>query len=50
MDVLPIGRHTFRVALQPRYRGCYTVNPAKAELMYFPTRFGRSASKQAVVE
>ncbi|GAB2787716.1 hypothetical protein GCM10027175_27900 [Hymenobacter latericoloratus] len=50
MDVLPVGRHTFRVALQPRYRGRYTVNPAKAELMYFPTRFGRSASKQAVVE
>lgn len=50
IDVLPIGRHTFRVALQPRYRGRYTLNPAKAELMYFPTRFGRSASKQAVVE
>jgi len=50
MDVLPIGRHTFRVALQPRYRGHYTINPAKAELMYFPTKFGRSASKQAVVE
>ncbi|HEX8427990.1 carboxypeptidase-like regulatory domain-containing protein [Hymenobacter sp.] len=50
MDVLPIGRHTFRIALQPRYRGRYTVNPAKAELMYFPTRFGRSASKQALIE
>ncbi|MET4106110.1 carboxypeptidase-like regulatory domain-containing protein [Hymenobacter sp. UYP22] len=50
MDVLPVGRHTFRVALQPRYRGRYTLNPAKAELMYFPTRFGRSASKQAVIK
>lgn len=50
IDVLPVGRHTFRIALQPRYRGRFTVNPAKAELMYFPTRFGRSASKQAVVE
>ncbi|RSK50175.1 carboxypeptidase-like regulatory domain-containing protein [Hymenobacter rigui] len=49
MDVLPVGRHTFRIALQPRYRGHYTVNPAKAELMYFPTRYGRSASKQAVI-
>ncbi|WP_206983647.1 carboxypeptidase-like regulatory domain-containing protein [Hymenobacter telluris] len=49
MDVLPIGRHTFRVALQPRYRGRYTINPAKAELMYFPLRFGRSASKQAEI-
>jgi len=50
MDVLPIGRHTFRVALQPRFQGRYTIDPAKAKLMYFPTRFGRSASKQVVVE
>lgn len=50
LDALPIGRHQFRIALQPRFRGTYTVNPAKAELVYFPTKFGRSASKQAVVE
>ncbi|MCB2410824.1 carboxypeptidase-like regulatory domain-containing protein [Hymenobacter lucidus] len=50
IDRLPVGLHTFRVALQPRYRGRYTLNPAKAELMYFPTRFGRSASKQVRVE
>lgn len=49
LDQLPIGRHEFRIALQPRFRGVYTVNPAKAELVYFPTKFGRSASKQAVV-
>ncbi|OUJ72874.1 hypothetical protein BXP70_16335 [Hymenobacter crusticola] len=49
-DVLPAGRHVFRVALQPRFRGHYTLNPAKAELMYFPTRFGRAASKQVVME
>ncbi|MBF9219471.1 carboxypeptidase-like regulatory domain-containing protein [Hymenobacter ruricola] len=50
LDRLPVGRHQFRIALQPRFRGVYTVNPAKAELVYFPTRFGRSASKQAVVQ
>ncbi|SDX44869.1 carboxypeptidase-like regulatory domain-containing protein [Hymenobacter psychrophilus] len=50
IDVLPAGRHVFRVALQPRYRGRYTLNPARAELLYFPTRFGRAASRQAVVE
>ncbi|UOQ51682.1 carboxypeptidase-like regulatory domain-containing protein [Hymenobacter cellulosivorans] len=50
IDRLPVGKHTFRIALQPRYRGRYTLNPAKAELMYFPTRFGRSASKQVRVE
>ncbi|NVO85241.1 carboxypeptidase-like regulatory domain-containing protein [Hymenobacter terrestris] len=50
VDVLPAGRHVFRVALQPRYRGSYTLNPARAELMYFPTRFGRAASRQVGVE
>jgi TonB-dependent SusC/RagA subfamily outer membrane receptor len=46
IDYLPIGQHTFRVALQPRYRGQYTLNPARAELVYFPTKFGRTGSKQ----
>jgi len=46
IDYLPIGRHTFRVALQPRYRGQYTLNPARAELVYFPTKYGRTGSKQ----
>ncbi|WP_046245545.1 carboxypeptidase-like regulatory domain-containing protein [Hymenobacter terrenus] len=50
LDRLPIGRHQFRIALQPRFRGVYTMNPAKAELVYFPTKFGRSASKRAVVQ
>jgi uncharacterized protein YfaS (alpha-2-macroglobulin family) len=36
------GKYTFTVTLLPRYSGSYTVNPAKAELMYFPTFFGRS--------
>ena len=49
LDQLPIGHHAFHIALQPRFRGSYTINPAKAELVYFPTKFGRSASKQAVV-
>ncbi|WP_460502809.1 alpha-2-macroglobulin family protein, partial [Hymenobacter agri] len=49
IDELPVGRHEFRIALQPRFRGQYTINPARAELVYFPTKFGRSASKQAIV-
>jgi hypothetical protein len=49
VDKLPIGKHTFRVALQPRYRGQYTTNPARAELLYFPTKFGRTASKQVQI-
>jgi TonB-dependent SusC/RagA subfamily outer membrane receptor len=50
VDKLPIGKHTFRVALQPRYRGQYTLNPARAELLYFPTKFGRTVSKQVQVK
>lgn len=50
IDDLPVGRHTFRVALQPRYQGAYTLNPAKLEMLYFPTKFGRTASKRVVVE
>ncbi|GAB3244770.1 hypothetical protein GCM10027346_42720 [Hymenobacter seoulensis] len=48
-DVLPAGKHVFRIALQPRFRGQYTVNPALASLLYFPTRFGRTESKQALI-
>lgn len=31
------GTYTFEVNLMPRYSGVYTLNPAKVELMYFPT-------------
>ncbi len=34
---LPAGEYSFEVDLIPRYSGTYTVNPAKVELMYFPT-------------
>ncbi|MDR1098116.1 MAG: carboxypeptidase-like regulatory domain-containing protein [Tannerella sp.] len=30
------GHHTFDIELLPRYTGQYTLNPAKAEMMYFP--------------
>ena len=50
IDRLPIGKHTFRISLQPRYRGQYTLNPARAELLYFPTKFGRTASKQVLIK
>jgi hypothetical protein len=50
IDYLPVGKHTFRVALQPRYRGQYTLNPAHAGLVYFPTKFGRTGSKQVKIQ
>jgi len=44
------GTHTFEIELLPRYTGIYTVNPAKAELMYFPTFYGNEKMKTVVVE
>ena len=36
------GEHTYTIDLEPRYNGRYTLNPTKAELMYFPTFYGRN--------
>ena len=36
-EKLAAGNYTFRIELIPRYSGTYTLNPAKVELMYFPT-------------
>ncbi|WP_299708314.1 carboxypeptidase-like regulatory domain-containing protein [uncultured Pontibacter sp.] len=44
-DRLPKGKHTYTIKLLPRYNGTYTVNPAKAELMYFPVFYGRTGLK-----
>ncbi|MBT6836612.1 MAG: hypothetical protein HOA61_11260, partial [Bacteroidetes bacterium] len=43
------GKHRFEINLQPRYSGTYTLNPAKAELMYFPTIFGREEMKEVEI-
>jgi len=39
------GEHKFTVELIPRFTGRYTLNPAKAELMYFPTFYGNEEVK-----
>lgn len=39
---LPEGKYTFSIQLEPRYSGRFTLNPAKAELMYEPIFFGRN--------
>ena len=36
-EKLPKGEYEFEIELLPRYSGKYTLNPAKVELMYFPT-------------
>ncbi len=44
------GSHEFSVSLLPRYSGQYTLNPAKAELMYFPVIYGHEGVKRVNVE
>ncbi len=44
-EQLPAGRYTFRVALEPRFEGRYTLNPARVEQMYFPVFFGRNEGR-----
>lgn len=47
-DRLPKGEHRFVVKLLPRFNGRYTLNPARAQLMYFPTFHGHEALKQVL--
>jgi TonB-dependent SusC/RagA subfamily outer membrane receptor len=43
------GEYTFSVPLLPRFTGTYHLNPARAELMYFPVFFGREGMKQVKI-
>lgn len=43
------GQYKFEVELMPRYDGEYTLNPAKAELMYFPVFYGREGLKKVSI-
>jgi len=49
-EYLPAGTYRFEIELQPRYTGSYTLNPAKAELMYFPVFFGREGVKKIKIQ
>jgi len=44
------GKYTFNINLMPRYSGMYTLNPAKAEMMYFPVFYGRERMKKVAVD
>lgn len=44
------GDHRFVVNLLPRYTGVYHLNPAKVELMYFPTFYGHEEMKRMRIE
>lgn len=49
IEDLPPGKHHFRIQLEPRFPGEFTLNPAKMEQMYFPTFYGREGMKQVEV-
>lgn len=44
-EELPKGKYEYRIPLEPRFEGQFTLNPAKVEEMYFPVFFGRNRSK-----
>jgi uncharacterized protein YfaS (alpha-2-macroglobulin family) len=43
------GVYTYTIELEPRYSGTFTFNPAKAQLMYFPTFYGRNEIKTVTI-
>jgi uncharacterized protein YfaS (alpha-2-macroglobulin family) len=49
-EQLNAGVYTFRIPLEARFSGQFTLNPAKVEQMYFPVFFGRNAVEKVVVD
>lgn len=47
---LPEGKTTFKIELMPRFTGEYHLNPARVELMYFPTLYGRDDMKNITIK
>lgn len=49
-SMLKKGKYTFAVSLMPRFTGRYNLNPAKAEMMYFPVFYGREGMKSVDIK
>lgn len=47
---LNTGNYSYEIELEPRYTGKYFINPCKAELMYFPTFYGRNEIKSIEIK
>ncbi|WP_316792520.1 alpha-2-macroglobulin family protein [Pedobacter frigoris] len=47
---LKAGKYNFSIQLLPRYSGNYVLNPAKAEMMYFPVFYGREEMKRVGIK
>jgi uncharacterized protein YfaS (alpha-2-macroglobulin family) len=49
-EKLPIGTYEYKIELLPRYSGSYYLNPAKAEMMYFPVVYSNNEERKVRVE
>ncbi|MDO5663948.1 MAG: carboxypeptidase-like regulatory domain-containing protein [Bacteroidia bacterium] len=49
-EKLKKGKYTFEIELIPRFSGNYTLNPAKVELMYFPTFNANNEIKKVEID
>jgi hypothetical protein len=49
VERMPKGKYEYAIDLEPRYSGKYTINPAKAALMYFATFYGRNEMKEVEI-
>jgi TonB-dependent SusC/RagA subfamily outer membrane receptor len=49
-ESLRAGDYEFVIELIPRYTGRYTVNPAKIEMMYFPTFNANNGTKKVTIK
>lgn len=49
-ESLKRGNYNFNITVIPRYSGTFTINPAKMELMYFPTFNANTEMKKVYVE
>ncbi|MCL1969083.1 MAG: hypothetical protein FWF65_05915 [Bacteroidetes bacterium] len=45
-EKIPIGTYEYNIELLPRYSGAYYLNPAKAEMMYFPVIYSNNNERR----
>lgn len=48
--LLPKGKHYFDIALQARYKGSFTINPASASMMYYADEQGNNEVKKVWIK
>ena len=46
IENLEVGSYKFVIALEPRFKGIYSVNPVKVEQMYYPVFYGNNEVKK----